>query len=54
MSECILLVDLENVQKFDLGKVPRDARVKIFVGQLQSRLPTVLVPQAQTLGSCLA
>jgi hypothetical protein len=53
MSERMLLVDLENVQKFDLGKVPPDAHVKIFVGQLQSKLPTALVQQAQSLGSRL-
>jgi hypothetical protein len=53
MSERMLLVDLENVQKFDLGKVPADARVKIFVGQTQSKLPTALVQQAQALGSRL-
>ena len=53
MSERVLLVDLENVQKFDLGKVPSNTRVKIFVGQLQPWLPTALVLQAQALGPCL-
>jgi hypothetical protein len=53
MSERMLLVDLENVQNFDLGKVPPDARIKVFVGQTQSKLPTALVQQAQALGSRL-
>jgi hypothetical protein len=51
MNECMLLVDLENVQKFDLGKAPPNARIKIFVGQTQSKLPTDLVQQALALGS---
>jgi restriction endonuclease HindI-like protein len=34
MSEQLLLVDLENIHRFELGKVPPTARVKIFVGQL--------------------
>ncbi len=53
MTESVLLVDLENVQKFDLAKVPSNARIKIFVGQLQTKLPTALVQQAQALGSRL-
>ena len=53
MNDRVLLVDLENVQRFELSKVPSDTRVKIFVGQTQSKLPTVLVQQAQALGSRL-
>ena len=53
MGDLVLLVDLENVQKFDLGKVSPQARIKIFVGQMQSKLPTALVQQAQALGSRL-
>ena len=53
MNEQLLLVDLENIQSFDLGKVPPTTRVKIFVGQTQSKLPTALVQQAQALGSRL-
>jgi len=49
----MLLVDLENVQKFDLGQVPPNGRIKIFVGQLLSKLPTALAQQAQALGSRL-
>ena len=30
MTERVLLVDLENVQKIDLSQVPGDARVMIF------------------------
>jgi len=53
MNEQLLLVDLENIQSFDLGKVPPTTRIKIFVGQMQSKLPTELVQQAQALGSRL-
>lgn len=53
MNESVLLVDLENVQKFDLAKVPANARVKIFVGQLQSKVSMTLAKQAQPLGSRL-
>jgi hypothetical protein len=47
MNEQLLLVDLENIQRFDVGKAPPNAHIKIFVGQLQSKLPTALVQQAQ-------
>jgi hypothetical protein len=53
MSDLMLLVDLENIHRFDLGKAPPTARIKIFVGQMQSKLPTALVQQAQALGSRL-
>lgn len=53
MNEQLLLVDLENIHRFDLGKAPPNARIKIFVGQMQSKLPTALVQQAQALGSRL-
>jgi hypothetical protein len=53
VAERVLLVDLENIQRFGLGKVPANTRVKIFVGQFQSKLPTALVQQAQSLGSRL-
>ena len=43
MSDRLLLVDLENIQGFDLGKVPPTMRIKIFVGQTQSKVPTMLV-----------
>jgi hypothetical protein len=42
MSDLMLLVDLENIHRFDLGKAPPNARIKIFVGQMQSKLPTAL------------
>ena len=47
MGDLMLLVDLENIHCFDLGKAPPNARIKIFVGQTQSKLPTALVQQAQ-------
>ena len=53
VNEQVVLVDLENVQKVDLARLPAHARIKIFVGQLQSKLPTALVQQAQALGSRL-
>jgi hypothetical protein len=53
MTEQVVLVDLENVQGLDLARIPAQARIKIFVGQMQSKLPTALVQQAQALGSRL-
>jgi hypothetical protein len=53
MKEQFVLVDFENVQKFDLARLPAQARIKVFVGQTQSKLPTALVQQAQALGSRL-
>jgi hypothetical protein len=53
MNEVLMLVDLENIHRFDLSQVPSNARIKVFVGQLQSKLPTALVQQAQALGSRL-
>src|SRR5687768_1283422 len=53
MNDVLVLVDLENIHRFDLGKALPNARIKIFVGQLQSKLPTALVQQAQALGSRL-
>src|SRR5262245_26627147 len=53
MGDLLVLVDLENIQRFDLNKVPPIARIKVFVGQTQSKLPTALVQQAQALGSRL-
>ena len=50
MSERVLFVDLENVQKVDLSQVPADARVMIFYGVTQKKLPEELVVQAQPLG----
>jgi len=53
MNEQLLLVDLENIQSFDLGKVPPTTRIKVFVGQLQPKLSTDLAQKAQPLGSRL-
>jgi hypothetical protein len=50
MSEMILLIDYENVQKVDLSKLPSDALVRVFVGVLQKKVPTLLARQAQVLG----
>jgi hypothetical protein len=50
MNEQVVLVDFENVQKLDLARLPAHARIRIFVGAQQTRLPTALVLQAQTFG----
>ncbi len=49
MKEIVVLVDFENVQKLDLARLPAHARIKIFVGAQQAKLPTALVLQAQAL-----
>src|SRR5262245_5493494 len=53
MNEVLMLVDLENIHRFELSQAPPNARIKVFVGQTQSKLPTALVQQAQALGSRL-
>ena len=49
MSDQVVLVDFENVQGVDLARIPAQARIKIFVGETQSKLPTELVEQALAL-----
>jgi hypothetical protein len=49
----LLLVDLENVQTIDLAVVPATARVLIFHGANQKKLPIALVKQAQVFGDRL-
>lgn len=53
MTVRVLFVDLENVQKLDLSKIPGDARVMVFYGVTQKKLPEELVVQAQPLGARL-
>jgi len=53
MSDAILLVDFENVQKLDLALIPAYADVRIFVGASQAKVPMPLVMQAQSLGERL-
>jgi hypothetical protein len=53
MVERVLMVDLENVQRVDLSQVPVNARVMIFYGVTQKKLPEDLVVRAQPLGSRL-
>lgn len=53
MADRVLFVDLENVQGIDLSQVPADARVMIFYGVGQKKLPEDLVVRAQPLGSRL-
>lgn len=50
MTDKVLFVDLENVQKVDLTLIPVDARIMIFYGITQKKLPEELVVQAQPLG----
>ncbi len=50
MTDRVLFVDLENVQKIDLSLVPDDVRVTVFYGTTQKKLPDTLVVQAQPLG----
>jgi hypothetical protein len=50
MTGMILLIDYENVQKIDLSKLPSDALVRVFVGVMQKKVPTLLARQAQMLG----
>ena len=53
MSDRVLLIDLENVQKIDLSLAPADVRVLVFYGVTQKKLPEELVVQAQPLGTRL-
>ena len=53
MSDAVLLVDFENVQKLDLALVPTHVAVRIFVGASQAKVPMPLVMQAQSLGARL-
>ena len=53
MSDAILLVDFENVQKLDLALIPAHVDVRIFVGASQAKVPMPLVMQAQSLGTRL-
>jgi hypothetical protein len=53
MTDRVLLIDLENVQRFDLSGLPSDVRVLVFYGATQKKLPDELVIQAQPLGTRL-
>ena len=48
--ERVLLVDYENVQKVELGKLPEDVHVLLVLGAKQSKLPTDLVLEARNRG----
>ena len=50
MTERVLLVDFENVQKVELAKLPPDVRVLLVLGSKQSKLPTELVLEASQMG----
>lgn len=53
MPKRILFVDLENVQKVDLSRIPGEVHITVFYGVTQKKLPEKLVVQAQPLGSRL-
>jgi hypothetical protein len=53
MSDRVLLIDLENVQKVDLSLAPIEVCVMVFYGVTQRKLPEELVVQAQPLGTRL-
>ena len=50
----VLFIDLENIQKLELSRVPSNARVMVFYGITQKKLPEELVVQAQPLGERLS
>jgi hypothetical protein len=51
MSKKLLLVDFENVQQVDLGRLDDEFKAIIFVGASQKSVPIELVMSAQALGS---
>ena len=53
MTDTLLLIDFENAQKVDLAQVPANARVQVFYGITQKKIPEELVVQAQPFGSRL-
>jgi hypothetical protein len=50
MKETVLLVDLENVQRVDAAQIPPDARMKVFVGAKQPKIPTSLIQLRESMG----
>ena len=50
MTEELLLVDFENVQKIDLSQVDATTRIVIFHGASQKSVPMELVSGTQSLG----
>jgi hypothetical protein len=50
MTDSVLLVDYENVGKVDLGAIPNDVRVHVFVGASQKTVPTALLRAVSKLG----
>ena len=48
--EKLLLVDFENVQRFDLARLDNDVRIVIYVGASQKSVPIELVKRLQDLG----
>ncbi len=50
MKEIVLLVDLENVQKVDAAQIPAEARLKVFVGAKQTKIPTSLIQLRESMG----
>jgi hypothetical protein len=51
----IILVDFENIQKFDFDHIDTtNTNIAIFVGKSQNKIPFALVEKAQTFGDRLA
>jgi PIN domain len=54
MTKTILLIDYENIQKFDLSIVPKkNIEIKIFIGQSQNKIPFELVQSTQRFGKAV-
>ncbi|HEU4618822.1 MAG TPA: PIN domain-containing protein [Gammaproteobacteria bacterium] len=51
MTQKLLLIDFENVQQVDLGRLDDACDVMIFVGASQKNVPIDLVTAAQKLGA---
>jgi aminomuconate-semialdehyde/2-hydroxymuconate-6-semialdehyde dehydrogenase len=51
MNEVLMFVDLENIHRFDLKQAPPNARIKVFAGESQSKLPTDFVEQALAMAN---
>jgi len=51
LKKTVLLVDYENVQNIDLSSIQKkNIEIKIFVGQVQNKIPFELVQSAQRFG----
>ena len=51
MTQKLLLIDFENVQQVELGRLDESYKVVVFVGANQKSVPIELVVSAQVLGN---